>query len=64
MALADNTPAPSPTQAQYRAEGAFAAHCALVRYEVANPWLKDNPDWQLRRADAYEAMFVTMGVMP
>lgn len=40
---------------QARAADAFAAHQALLRAEALNQRLKENPFWQLIRADAYEA---------
>lgn len=32
----------------------WEAHCALLLAEKADPKLKDNPLWQLFKADAYE----------
>ena len=37
-----------------QASDASAVHSALLRAERTNPELRDNPQWQLLRTDAFE----------
>ncbi len=41
-----------------RATDAFAAHAALLKAQVADRALVDNPFWIMLRQDAYERAFV------
>lgn len=38
-----------------RANNAFEVHATLLKMEAERPSLKDNPQWQLIRMDAFEA---------
>jgi hypothetical protein len=43
--------------ADQRAEQAFAAHAAILKAQVADRSLVDNPFWIMLRQDAYERAF-------
>jgi len=42
-------------------EQAWAVHRALLIAEIAQPALRNNPQWILHRMDAYEALYRLMG---
>ena len=44
---------------QLEAEAAFAAHRALVLQEMAQPGLRANGFWTLRRGDVWENFYST-----
>jgi hypothetical protein len=59
---------PPPNQAvpvirfdERRATDAYEAHTALLDQERRFPRLKQNPAWQMLRADAYEAFALAFG---
>ena len=69
MAFEANTPGFRPAQFkipvyrfdEQRACDAYAAHIALLDQEQRYPQLKDNPAWQVMRADAYENFALAFG---
>lgn len=66
--MAANNPAKSGTQQirsgnfdEQRATDAFKVHVALLDQERRHPELKENPAWQLIRADAYVGFVEAFG---
>ena len=52
--------APARLTAEERATLAFEVHAALLRTEVLNPKLKNNPLWLILRQDSFEEFYVAM----
>lgn len=52
--------APARLTNEERAALAFEVHVALLRMELANPKLKENPFWLMLRRDSFEEFYVAM----
>lgn len=42
---------------------AYDVHAALVKAEARNPTLRDNPQWTILRADAYDRFAMAFAVI-
>jgi hypothetical protein len=49
-----NTPKPPALQGRSVVSDAWAVHSAMLRAEVSEPCLRDNPQWTAAKLDAYE----------